>query len=228
MRMSRWFLLFAVTLSRCAGGHQFAFGQVPTMPSTFTVAPVNAQTTGAPPFQSQIFLLNPSILVLSASITVAQSTGLPSGADSIQFVIDIESMAVQSNFSQGANVRRGANGTRSFAHGALARVWVAPARYFWPRNPFGVCQPAVQLVTPAIAVPSGQAFVCTGDGTWGGAAFSWNQAQFSWSNATNDGVWEQVQQEQGDWAVAGLPWQSATWKWIDTAGAEPQIWNTLP
>ncbi len=194
-------------------------GQVPVMPYTFTAAPVSNQSTGQPPFQSQIFLLNPSIIG-SSGLTVAQGTGNPSGSNGAQFVIDIESMAVQSVFPQGANVRRGANGTRTYTHGALAKTWVASARYFWPRNPSGVCQPATQLVTPAIAIPSGGAFVCKGDGTWAGAFFSWNQAQFKWLDATNAGVWIQIPIEQGDWAVAGINWNQ-NFAWNQFAGPAP-------
>jgi hypothetical protein len=200
--------------------------QVPALPFTFTSAPVSAQSTGFPQYQNQILLLNPSIIG-ATNITVDQATGLPYGSNGAQFVIDIESMAVQSVFAQGANVRRGVNGTRSFAHGALARVWVASARYFWPRNPSGVCCPTCQTVTPAVAIPSGQAFTCQGTGTWATSTFPWNAAQFSW-NAPIQGVWEQITEEQGDWNVATLSWDSAAWKWADTAGYEPQILNSLP
>lgn len=235
--------MFAALLARC--GHlDLCPAQVPQFPFTFTAMPVTNQSTGTPKYQNNIFLLSTSA-ISPTYLTVAHSTGLPTGADSIQFVIDIESMKVASTFNGGANVLRGANGTRSFAHGALSRVWIAPARYFLPRNPIGICQPATQLVTPSIAIPSGQAFVCEGNGQWGGADFSWATASLSgqpttypytsqlqpaitWGNATNQGIWQQQQYDQGDWAQGAIAWGSSTFKWEDIAGLEPQILNTLP
>lgn len=159
--------VIALILAPCAYVEPVA-AQVPTLPNTYLAAPVTNQSTGNPSFQTGIFLLDPS-LVGSPNITVEQATGLPFGTNGYQFVIDIESMAVQSQSNGVSYVRRGANGTRTFAHGALANVWVASARYFWPRNPSGVCNPFAQLVQPAVAIPSGNAFQCFGDGTWGGA-----------------------------------------------------------
>ncbi len=200
--------------------------QVPSLPFTYTSAPVSNQSTGIPPYQNKVLLIDPSVIGRSY-LTVDQATGLPTGSNGAQFVIDIESMAVQSVFSQGANVRRGANGTRSFAHGALANVWVASARYFWPRNPQGVCCPTCQTVTPAVAIPSGQAFTCQGNGDWQSSSFSWSAAQFKWIDPIQ-GVWGQIHVDQGDWVIASISWQASTWPWKDIAGADPQILNSLP
>jgi len=202
------------------------FGQVPTLPSTYTSAPVTNQSIGIPSYQNNVFLLNPGVIG-ATNITVDQDTGLPTGSNGAQFVIDIESMAVQSVFSQGATMRRGANGTRSFAHGALAKVWVASARYFWPRNPSGVCCPSCQTVTPAVAIPSGQAFTCQGNGDWQSSTFSWTAAQFAW-NASIQGVWGRIFVEQGTWNVGAIGWQNSNWSWQDTAGYAPQILNSVP
>lgn len=254
------------------------YAQVPTMANTYLAAPVTNQSTGMPPYQNNIYLLNPDVMngvspLAWTILTNAQWLALtnqqwlcmvnyPSQSSTNplcppltggvlttvnqQLVIDIESMTVQNTVPGGVFARRAINGTRSFAHGALANVWVGPAQYFWPRNPSGVCQPATQLVTPAVAIPSGQAFVCQGNGEWVGALFSWSQAGqsgqlttfpltssrqpniISWGNATTQGVWEQIHVDQGDWIVASLPWQNSNWPWKDIAGTDPQILSVLP
>jgi len=219
--------LIATLLAVSALACRHAAAQVPSLPYTFTAAPVSNQSTGIPSFQTTVQLLNPGIIGASY-LTVDQATGLPYGSNGTLLLIDIEGMAVQS-VRPNIQVKRGSEGTRSFAHGALARVWAADYRYFWPRNPSGVCKPATLTISPAVAIPSGQEFLCVGDGTWGGAGFSWNQAQFSWLNATLDGVWIQQSIEQGDWAIAAIAWGNSSFAWKDIAtGPAPQIINQLP
>ncbi|MFP5227571.1 MAG: hypothetical protein ACLGXA_08055 [Acidobacteriota bacterium] len=184
------------------------FAQVPTLPSTYLAKPLNALATNGTP--TQVTLIDPSI-VGSSYLTIDQATGNPAGSNGAFLYMNTEAMKVFAVNNGIVQVNRGASGTRTATEGALSKVWVASARYFWLRNPSGVCNPGVQTVTPAVVFPSGQAYECQGDGTWGASNFSWSAAQFKW-NAANQGVWGQIAIEQGDWNVASINWnQSFSW-----------------
>lgn len=233
-------ILAATSLVQCG---RVAYAQVPQLSHGFTGAPISNQSTGQPRYQTTVKLLPPGLAV-DYALPVGTISLPPAGSTSQNQVIlsiDLEAMAVQSVVNGVPQVRRGSNSTRSFAHGALANVWIGDQRLFQMNNPLGDCVPAAVTVSPWVNVISGSAFTCQGDGTWGGATFQWRQATaipagissakpypFSWMNATNLGVWESIFVEQGDFTVANISWDNATWKWSDTAGLEPQILNVLP
>ena len=211
--MRIWITAFCLmALSAC---DRVAFAQVPAMPYSFLARPLNGEPTNGSPLA--VFLLSNSNII-APYLTVAQSTGPSSGTNGILLLVDQEAMLVQSTFNpNGAMVVRGVNGTRVMAHGAFAKVWIASRGYFWPRNPSGVCNPPALQVTPAMAIPSGQAFVCDGGGTWVQSTYSWTAAQFSWGAAVM-GVWTQIPIVQGDWADAAEQWSAASYPWS-------QLWN---
>ena len=102
--------LIATLLAMSAHACHHAAAQVPSLPYTFTAAPVSNQSTGIPSFQTTVQLLNPGIIGASY-LTVDQATGLPYGSNGTLLLIDIEGMAVQS-VRPNIQVKRGSEGTQ--------------------------------------------------------------------------------------------------------------------
>lgn len=211
-----WPLLGLMVILRSCEGPQMALAQgVQQMPYTFLAQPLNGEPTNGSP--RAVFLFDTSAITAVYPTVGTLST---SGTNGIDLYMDQEAMLVQSVFNGGAMVVRGVNGTRVTAHGALAKVWVATRGWYWPRNPFGACNPFSLTVSPAISIPSGQAFLCEGQGTWATSPFSWNSAQFSWSKPVQS-IWQQTTIENGTWEIATVPWQNESYQWR-------QLWNGIP
>lgn len=206
--------LVAIFLYSCQSP-PIAFAQVPQMQFTYLTMPLNGEPTNGSP--RAVFLLSTTpITAPYPTVGTLNSTG----TNGIDLYVDQEAMLVQSTFTDGAMVVRGVNGTRVTAHGALAKVWVATRGWYWPRNPFGGCNPFSLTVSPAISIPSGQAFLCEGQGTWATSTFNWIAAQFSW-NKPVQGIWQQTTIEQGTWELATVEWQNQNYQWA-------QAWNGIP
>lgn len=184
--------------------------QVPQMPYSFTANQINAQQTNIP-------LLSTAAIGVSY-LTVDQATGNPFGSNGTLIFMDQEAMRVTSLGNGVVNVQRGVQGTRTAAHKALAKAWIATARYFSIQNPSGRCNPYQIVVRPNVAIMSGSVFDCAAPGSlWADASFAWSTANFPWNRDVLQGQWVRIPVEQGDWNVAAVSWEHATFSWNEIA-----------
>ncbi|MEN6605441.1 MAG: hypothetical protein ABFD86_23775, partial [Bryobacteraceae bacterium] len=99
-------------------------------------------------------------------VTVAANTGMVAtgrnNAINTVLYVNKEAMTVVSISGLVVQVKRGQFGTPIMSHYSADTVWVAPPGHFKNADPYGPCVSTAEPTLPAVSIPTGNVFDCTG------------------------------------------------------------------